>query len=121
MLPTRALFSKASRLPLTPKHGNNDFYKGTRAAYLPGGHRTGAPGKHVVGGKAKYRIIDEKVRYFVAPPISDIVNSPLKPYVRAGTPLRKEERQDAYGQLPEGGFRGEHYLKLSAQHHETKA
>lgn len=48
---------------------------GTGAATLPGGLRTGAPGKHVVGGKSKYRIIDEKVRYFVAPPIQDILNS----------------------------------------------
>ncbi|KAG8702214.1 hypothetical protein FRC12_020000 [Ceratobasidium sp. 428] len=120
MIPTRALFSKASRLPLTPKHGNKDFYKGTRAAYLPGGHRTGAPGKHVVGGKAKYRIIDEKVRYFVAPPISDIINSPLKPYVKTGTTMSRDERQELYGQLPRGGFTGEQYLKLAAQHHESK-
>ncbi|KAF8609802.1 hypothetical protein BDV93DRAFT_518557 [Ceratobasidium sp. AG-I] len=121
MLPSRAVLSKASRLPLTPKHGNKDFYKGTRAAYLPGGHRTGAPGKHVVGGKSKYRIIDEKVRYYVAPPLSDIINSPLKPYVRNGTRLSLNERQELYGALPRGGFNGEHYLKLAAQHHDQKA
>jgi large subunit ribosomal protein L41 len=45
---------------------------GTRQAYLPGGHRTGAPGKHVVRGSAKYRLIDEKVRIFIAPSIEDI-------------------------------------------------
>ncbi len=28
MLPTIARLSKASRLPLTPKRGNKDFYKG---------------------------------------------------------------------------------------------
>ena len=28
MFPTRAVFSKASRLPLTAKHGNKDYYKG---------------------------------------------------------------------------------------------
>jgi len=48
---------------------------GTRQAYLPGGHRTGAPGKHVVRGKAKYRLIDEKVRFFVAPPVEEINSS----------------------------------------------
>lgn len=51
---------------------------GTRQAALPGGLRTGAPGKHVVKGKAKYRLVDEKVRYFVAPPIEDIVASPVR-------------------------------------------
>ncbi len=51
---------------------------GTRQATLPGGLRTGAPGKHVVKGKAKYRLVDEKVRYFVAPPIEDIVASPVR-------------------------------------------
>ena len=48
---------------------------GTRQAYLPGGHRTGAPGKHVVRGKAKYRLLDENVRFFVAPPIEEIGSS----------------------------------------------
>jgi large subunit ribosomal protein L41 len=51
---------------------------GTRQAFLPGGHRTGAPGKHVIGGKAKYRLIDEKVRVFVAPPIEEIATSPVR-------------------------------------------
>ncbi|EIN08689.1 hypothetical protein PUNSTDRAFT_69135 [Punctularia strigosozonata HHB-11173 SS5] len=78
MFPTLARFSKASRRPLTPKRGNKDYYKGTRQAYLPGGHRTGAPGKHVVRGKAKYRLLDEKVRVFVAPPIDQIVNSAVR-------------------------------------------
>ena len=51
---------------------------GTRQAFLPKGTRTGAPGRHVVGGKAKYRLIDEKVRVFVAPPLEQIVNSPVR-------------------------------------------
>ncbi|GBE85340.1 hypothetical protein BKA93DRAFT_362602 [Sparassis latifolia] len=68
MFPTLVRLSKASRRTLTAKRGNKDYYKGTRQATLPGGHRTGAPGKHVIGGKAKYRLIDEQVRFFVAPP-----------------------------------------------------
>ena len=51
---------------------------GTRQAYLPGGHRTGAPGKHVVRGTAKYRLIDEKVRIFIAPSIKDINTTPVR-------------------------------------------
>ncbi|KAH9934028.1 uncharacterized protein BXZ73DRAFT_89679 [Epithele typhae] len=81
MIPTRPVLSKALRRALTPKHGNKDFYKGTRQAFLPGGHRTGAPGKHVVRGSGKYRLVDEQVRVFVAPAIVDIENSKLKAYV----------------------------------------
>ncbi|KAI6168591.1 hypothetical protein EDD17DRAFT_1465594 [Pisolithus thermaeus] len=72
MFPTAARLSKASRRPLTPKRGNKDFYKGTRQAALPGGHRTGAPGRFIVRGSGKYRLLDEKVRVFVAPHISEI-------------------------------------------------
>ncbi|PCH41689.1 hypothetical protein WOLCODRAFT_151738 [Wolfiporia cocos MD-104 SS10] len=93
MFPTLARLSKASRRPMTTKRGNKDFYKGTRQAFLPGGHRTGAPGKHVVSGKAKYRLIDEKVRYFVAPAIEDIRNSPLRPYVDINFTLTEEQRK----------------------------
>lgn len=72
MRPSPSLLG-ASRLPLTIKRGNKDFYKGTRQAYVPGGgHRTGPPGKHVVRGKAKYRIVDEQVRYFVGPGMESI-------------------------------------------------
>ncbi|KAK4687277.1 large subunit ribosomal protein L41, partial [Tremellales sp. Uapishka_1] len=86
---SRALFG-ASRLPLTPKRGNKDFYKGTGQSYVPGGgHRTGPPGKFVVKGKAKYRLLDERVRYFVGPGEEAFSNSnahlapflQLKPYV----------------------------------------
>ena len=31
----------------------------------------------MVGGKAKYRLLDEKVRVYVAPPIQDIESSPV--------------------------------------------
>ncbi|KAK7044224.1 hypothetical protein VNI00_007946 [Paramarasmius palmivorus] len=113
MFPTVARLSKASRRPLTSKKGNKDFYKGTRQAFLPGGHRTGAPGKHVVRGKAKYRLIDEKVRVFVAPSISEIINSPLKPYVSTAVNLKKSEERAAYGRFREpGGLTPQHYLQL---------
>jgi len=59
---------------------------GYRAAYEPGGRRTGAPGKHVIRGKAKYRIIDEQVRYYVAPAIEDIRNFPVRrPLLRSSS------------------------------------
>ncbi|KAI0079143.1 hypothetical protein K474DRAFT_705310 [Panus rudis PR-1116 ss-1] len=113
MFPTLACLSKASRRALTPKRGNKDFYKGTRQAYLPGGLRTGAPGKHVVKGKAKYRLVDEQVRYFVAPSIEDIQNSPLRPYVSKEVRLTKEQKQEVYGKLPRGGLTADHYFDIA--------
>ncbi|GLB36968.1 putative mitochondrial ribosomal protein L27 [Lyophyllum shimeji] len=117
MFPTVARLSKASRRPLTPKRGNKDYYKGTRQAFLPGGLRTGAPGKHVIGGKAKYRLLDDKVRVFVAPPLDEILNSPLKPYVSVGVRLSREETQAALGPFEDSrGFSPEHLLKVAREH-----
>ncbi|KAI0697012.1 hypothetical protein BC835DRAFT_1339736 [Cytidiella melzeri] len=118
MFPTLACFSKASRRSLTPKRGNKDFYKGTRQSMLPGGLRTGAPGKHVVKGKAKYRLVDEKVRYFVAPPIQDIETSPLRPYVSTEVKLDSQQERQVYGKRPPGGLTGEHYLHIAPRFNE---
>ncbi|THV07353.1 hypothetical protein K435DRAFT_959932 [Dendrothele bispora CBS 962.96] len=113
MFPTVARLSKASRKPLTTKRGNKDYYKGTRQAFLPGGHRTGAPGQHVVRGKAKYRLLDEKVRVFVAPPIHEIESCSLKPYVHTSVRLSKSQERAAYGRfVTTGGLTSEHYFKL---------
>ncbi|KAG8216653.1 hypothetical protein J3R82DRAFT_6850 [Butyriboletus roseoflavus] len=97
MHPTLACLSKASRRALTPKRGNKDFYKGafsqskstplldtsrppigTRQATLPGGHRTGAPGRFVIRGTSKYRLLDEKVRVFVGPSMEEITQSEVR-------------------------------------------
>lgn len=121
MFPTLARLSKASRRPLTSKRGNKDFYKGTRQAYLPGGLRTGAPGKHVVGGKAKYRLLDEKVRVFVAPPLEQIINCPLKPYVGLGVRLTGSESRAVFGRFPgPRGLTPEHFLKVAQKHAEKE-
>ncbi|PPR01118.1 LOW QUALITY PROTEIN: hypothetical protein CVT26_016060 [Gymnopilus dilepis] len=117
MFPTVARLSKASRAPLTPKRGNKDFYKGTRQAFLPGGRRTGAPGKHVVRGKAKYRLLDEKVRVYVAPPLEEIESSPLKPYVALGTKLSQDEERAVWGKFrTTGGLSAEHFLRVSREY-----
>ncbi|KAF9010283.1 hypothetical protein BDQ17DRAFT_1013808 [Cyathus striatus] len=114
MFPTVARLSKASRKPLTSKRGNKDYYKGTRQAFLPGGHRTGAPGVHVIGGKAKYRLLDEKVRVYVSPPIEDILNSPLKPYVAHGVRLTNAEERAVFGKFPgPRGLTGQHFLHVA--------
>lgn len=56
---------------------------GTGQAYVPGGgHRTGPPGKHVIGGKAKFRIQDEKVRYYVGPGLQVMENTEVSILLR---------------------------------------
>ncbi|KAK7463543.1 hypothetical protein VKT23_006891 [Stygiomarasmius scandens] len=113
MFPTVARLSKASRKPLTTKRGNKDYYKGTRQAFLPGGLRTGAPGQHVVRGKAKYRLLDEKVRVFVAPPVEEIESCSLKPYVHTSVRLSKSQERAAYGKFKStNGLTAEHYYKM---------
>ncbi|KAF8070047.1 hypothetical protein FPV67DRAFT_998501 [Lyophyllum atratum] len=117
MFPTVARLSKASRRPLTTKRGNKDYYKGTRQAFLPGGLRTGAPGKHVIGGKAKYRLLDDKVRVFVAPPLEELLSSPLKPYVSSAVRLSRKEAQAALGPFRDArGLSPEHLLKLGREY-----
>ncbi|KAF8645463.1 hypothetical protein AX16_007809 [Volvariella volvacea WC 439] len=121
MFATAVRCSKASRRPLTSKHANKDYYKGTRQAFLPGGHRTGAPGKHVIGGKAKYRLMDEKVRVYVAPPLHVIENTQLKPYVAIGVNLTTGEERAVWGRF--SGPRGltpHHMLKVSREHTQAK-
>jgi len=58
----------------------NEEFIGTRQAFLPGGPRTGAPGRHVIRGRAKYRLVDEQVRVYVAPPIEEIESSSVCTY-----------------------------------------
>ncbi|KAH7105950.1 hypothetical protein BKA62DRAFT_826356 [Auriculariales sp. MPI-PUGE-AT-0066] len=101
----------ASRRPLTGKKANKDYYKGTGVAQLPGGHRTGPPGAHVVRGRAKYRIIDEKVRVFVAPPVERINNSPLKAYVHRSVE-QVYDHSGPFGSLDAGRVTGQKYLQL---------
>ncbi|KAF8887596.1 hypothetical protein BD779DRAFT_505209 [Infundibulicybe gibba] len=117
MFATIVRLSKASRKPLTTKRGNKDYYKGTRQAFLPGGHRTGAPGKHVIGGKAKYRLLDEKVRVYVAPPLEELQSSPLKPYVSIAVHLSKAEERAVFGKFPgPRGLTPTHFLKVAREH-----
>ncbi|TBU24619.1 hypothetical protein BD309DRAFT_663721 [Dichomitus squalens] len=119
MFPTNPVLSKALRRALTPKRGNKDYYKGTRQAFLPGGHRTGAPGKHVVRGKAKYRLVDEQVRVFVAPPIEEIQASALKPYVSTQVRVSpKDLNEELYGKLPRGGLTGQHFFNIATRSSE---
>ena len=88
----------------------------------------------MVRGKAKYRLCDEKVRFFVAPPIEDIRNSPvrptyvdlelhpqvvvfdqLRPYVDLGVRLTALQRREIFGKLPRGGITGEYYFEKASR------
>ncbi|KAI9141519.1 mitochondrial ribosomal protein L27-domain-containing protein [Paraphysoderma sedebokerense] len=72
---SKALYRGATRRPLTPKHGNKNFYKGTGS---------GAMGRHVRRGA--YRINPRKVREFVVP---DLTGFKLQPYVSWTVPKSK--------------------------------
>ncbi|KAJ6581683.1 hypothetical protein B0H19DRAFT_930609 [Mycena capillaripes] len=76
MFPTAARSRFQARRPLQSFRANKDFYKGNRQAALPG-HRTGAPGVHI-GRRPGYRLLDNKVRVFVAPPIDQILTSSVR-------------------------------------------
>ncbi|GFZ46459.1 hypothetical protein JCM24511_04706 [Saitozyma sp. JCM 24511] len=119
MKPSSSLLG-ASRLPLTPKRGNKDFYKGTRQSYVPGGgHRTGPPGKHVVQGKAKYRLIDERVRYFVGPGAAALESTQLKPYVSVLTSRPTPPSLPSFSPQPtrpESGFTPQTFSRFSKRY-----
>ncbi|KAF7308974.1 hypothetical protein MKEN_01098100 [Mycena kentingensis (nom. inval.)] len=103
------------RRPMLSFRANKDYYKGNRQSSLPG-HRTGAPGVHVnKAGRPGYKLLDSRVRVFVAPPIQDIINSPLKPYVEARTPPR--HRLGLFKDMPDGGVDGKFLLEASRKYH----
>jgi large subunit ribosomal protein L41 len=105
------------------------FIAGNRQTVLPGSGRTGAPGRHVIRGKAKYEIDDTKVRIFVAPPPHVLETSDvsvynecntrvstrsfyfqLKPYVTANAKLsEKLEKRFMKGRK---GLMGRNYLRM---------
>lgn len=76
--------------------------------------------------------MDEKVRYFVAPPIEDIQSTPvrgnspvrsptahtstqLRAYVSTEVKLSTKEKRSIYGKLPRGGLNGETFLSIATR------
>lgn len=76
--------------------------------------------------------MDEKVRYFVAPPIEDIQSTPvrgnhlvrfstthsftqLRAYVSTEVKLSTREKRSVYGKLPRGGLNGETLLSIATR------
>ncbi|KDR80450.1 hypothetical protein GALMADRAFT_62057, partial [Galerina marginata CBS 339.88] len=115
---TAVRLSKASRAPQTPKSGNKDFYKGvTRQAFLPGSRRTGATGQHV-RGKAKYRLVDGKVRVYVAPSGDEINFNPVPtPLLPLSTKLAQDQESAVFSKFRKvGGLTPEHFLRVSREY-----
>ncbi|CAK5267770.1 unnamed protein product [Mycena citricolor] len=117
MFPTAARFRFASRRPLKSFRANKDYYKGNRQAALTG-HRTGAPGVHV-NKRPGYQLLEDKVRVFVAPPIDEIINSELKPYVAQRVKPFKARalKNGAFARMPDSGLTPEHFLASSRAYH----
>ncbi|ORX39582.1 hypothetical protein BD324DRAFT_678701 [Kockovaella imperatae] len=107
----------ARRLPLTSKQAKKDFYKGTGQAFAPGaGVRTGAPGKHVLRTRG-YKLDDEKVRVFVAPPLSLLNETNLKPYVDRNHERPRSQLSALKLSAPPSGFRvfQRHALRIAPE------
>ncbi|KAJ7491988.1 hypothetical protein FB451DRAFT_1022555 [Mycena latifolia] len=109
MFPTSVARSRfQGRRPLKAFMANKDFYKGNRQAALPGGHRTGAPGVHI-NRRPGYLLLGSKVRVFVAPPIEDILNCPLKPYVSRRVRVPESQKNGVFHGMPSNGLTPEHF------------
>ncbi|KAJ7634919.1 hypothetical protein FB45DRAFT_1025825 [Roridomyces roridus] len=108
-----------ARRALQSFRANKDFYKGNRQAALPG-HRTGAPGVHV-RGRPGYRLLESRVRVFVAPPIDDILNSKLKPYVSPRVRLPHNVANGVFRGMPDSGLTPAHLLATTRRLSEEKA
>ncbi|PWN95874.1 hypothetical protein FA09DRAFT_321993 [Tilletiopsis washingtonensis] len=91
--PTLALLSKASRLPLSSKKGNKDFYKGTRTPNVLLRKRIALADKHgmqlydefgrpATWNKRTHRIDEARVPAYIVPP--GLADTPLRPYVYMG-------------------------------------
>lgn len=83
--------------------------------------------------------MDEQVRYFVAPSLEDIQNSPvshrkyqnsiflvdsgshsqLRPYVDVSAKLSNKQRNEIFGKLPHGGLTAEHYFIIAPRTKNT--
>ncbi|KAF7370446.1 hypothetical protein MSAN_00676300 [Mycena sanguinolenta] len=92
---------------------------GNRQAFLPG-HRTGAPGVHI-NRQPGYQLLESKVRVFVAPSISGVLASPLKPYVADGVPVPWKDRYGIFAGIPSTGLTAEHFLKTARKYSAAKA
>ncbi|KAJ7504238.1 hypothetical protein B0H11DRAFT_1656737, partial [Mycena galericulata] len=99
---------------------NKDFYKGNRQSALPGGHRTGAPGVHI-NSRPGYRLLEDRVRVFVAPPIDDILNSKLKPYVAPRVWISHRDKDGVFHGMPDSGLTPAHFLASARRFHEAQA
>ncbi|KAJ7180793.1 hypothetical protein C8R46DRAFT_1070628 [Mycena filopes] len=97
---------------------NKDYYKGNRQSALPG-HRTGAPGIHV-NKRIGYKLLESKVRVFVAPPIQDILACPLKPYVADGAFAPRKQANGIFHGMPNRGLTPEHFLATARKYNDDR-
>ncbi|KAJ7117808.1 hypothetical protein C8R44DRAFT_201444 [Mycena epipterygia] len=115
MFPTVPRSRFQFRRPLQSFKGNKDFYKGNRQSALPGGHRTGAPGVHI-NRRPGYLLLEDKVRVFVAPPIQDILNCELKPYVAGSVHLGPKTQNGVFRGMPDSGLTPAHFLSTARKY-----
>ncbi|GAA5860080.1 hypothetical protein JCM1840_001871 [Sporobolomyces johnsonii] len=120
MRPSLSLLSKASRLPLTSKQANKEFYKGTGSMPGLGPKRQG---RHGGRSKAPYILMNERMRTFVVPEglnecdLKPFVAKDFKIYPKDGTWPIADTKPDPYskrgGLFGPNGFDGKYYIQLA--------
>ncbi|EPQ28379.1 uncharacterized protein PFL1_04206 [Pseudozyma flocculosa PF-1] len=125
--PTPSLCSKASRLPLTSKKGNRDFFKGTRTGNImrrkriatsdPAGRQLyDKNGRELSWTIKTHRIDEARVPSYIVPP--GLAETKLRPYVfigdasDGGVSSKDKIGMPNYPKMDQHGFDGTYYRSI---------
>ncbi|SAM78355.1 uncharacterized protein UBRO_02012 [Ustilago bromivora] len=125
--PTQVTCSKASRLPLTSKKANRDFYKGTRTGNIMRRKRIATADSRGTqlydkGGRERYwhlktaRIDEARIPNYVVPP--GLAETKLRPYVfigasnEGGVSRKRTFGLPEYPRMDANGFDGTYYRSV---------
>ncbi|PWN42907.1 hypothetical protein IE81DRAFT_323049 [Ceraceosorus guamensis] len=129
---TSALFSKASRLPLTSKKANKDFYKGTgalnvlRRKRIALADRKGQQLDKKTWTLMTHRLDELRVPAYIVPPGLNDTNN-LRPYVyrgseeAGGTPVNPKSGYPDGPRMTSAGFDAAYYRKVSGGVYQRRA
>ncbi|KAJ7880004.1 hypothetical protein B0H14DRAFT_3434741 [Mycena olivaceomarginata] len=117
MIPTAVARSRfKGRRPLQAFMANKDYYKDSPPS------RATAPARLVCTSTSArgYKLLESRVRVFVAPRIDEILGSALKPYVPADTPVPWGAKHGVFARMPAEGLTPAHFLKAARKYSAAK-